>query len=642
MTAPRARIAALLLAIGFLVSGLTGAAAAAETQDDRGFVPGPCAVDVPDARLDDVRCGTFTAPERRTVDADPERTVRLPVVVILDDSPDHATDPLVVPISGSVDGSSLGALSYFLEEPAWVGPRDVILVEQRGNLHAEPSLDCPEVDGVLASAQRLDALAACRARLLDEGVDLAAYTSAASAVDLADLRVALGYDTWNLYGAGDGARLAMTVLRDQPAGLRSVILDSTYPPDLDLAAALPAGAQSALDALFADCRADPACRTRYPDLPVRLARALERELAVVIDDPATGARTTVTVDGDAFAGQLLTALRTPGGPRVVPYLIDRVAQGDAGAALPLAQRIAELGSRSSEGRDLSLACAEEAPFSDPALVEQARAASPLAGHVDLADRREAECAVWDVPPADVRESAPVSSAVPALVIAGEYDPAAAWSDLAATGLSRHYSFVVPSTGAAPVWNGGCAASIARAFLDDPAVAPRAGCVDRVPATGFLTTADIDPTAAIFGLEADLRTSPRPGQVGILLATVLVFVGTLAYGVVYAVRRRWDAPAGAVFAAVAAAALNLLFVGVMALVLIRADPLVLEYGLPVAAWPLLLLPFAALACAIVLIVLLIRAWRVDDGGTAHRVILTVSALGTLGFAVWLLTRGLLAL
>ncbi len=124
--------------------------------------------------------------------------------------------------------------------------------------------------------------------------------------------------------------------------------------------------------------------------------------------------------------------------------------------------------------------------------------------------------------------------------------------------------------------------------------------------------------------------------------LLLLAGTLVYGVLYALRRRWDAPAGAVFAAVSAASLNLAVTGIVALVLANADPLILEYGLPAAAWPVLLLPFAALACAVVLVALLVRSWMRDDGTLAHRLVLTVSALASLGFAAWLLVRGLLAL
>jgi pimeloyl-ACP methyl ester carboxylesterase len=82
-----------------------------------------------------------------------------------------------------------------------------------------------------ANAIEVEAMLRCRDRLIQEGIDLSAYNSAASAADVNDLRIALGYDQVNLYGVSYGSRLALTVMRDYPGILRSVILDSTYPPE---------------------------------------------------------------------------------------------------------------------------------------------------------------------------------------------------------------------------------------------------------------------------------------------------------------------------------------------------------------------------------------------------------------------------
>ena len=60
----------------------------------------------------------------------------------------------------------------------------------------------------------LEAKAACRDRLDAAGINLSAYNSAASAADLNDLRQALGYESWNLYGVSYGARLALTATPD--------------------------------------------------------------------------------------------------------------------------------------------------------------------------------------------------------------------------------------------------------------------------------------------------------------------------------------------------------------------------------------------------------------------------------------------
>lgn len=69
-----------------------------------------------------------------------------------------------------------------------------------------PSLDCPEVDAYLEyeDSGYDDILVAGGGlpwhRLTLDGVDVAQYNSANSAADVADLRLALGIDEWNLYG----------------------------------------------------------------------------------------------------------------------------------------------------------------------------------------------------------------------------------------------------------------------------------------------------------------------------------------------------------------------------------------------------------------------------------------------------------
>ena len=50
--------------------------------------------------------------------------------------------------------------------------------------------------------------------------------------DLTDLRHVLGIKQWNLHGVSYGTRLALSVMRDAPEGVRSVILDSPYPPEV--------------------------------------------------------------------------------------------------------------------------------------------------------------------------------------------------------------------------------------------------------------------------------------------------------------------------------------------------------------------------------------------------------------------------
>ena len=76
---------------------------------------------------------------------------------------------------------------------------------------------------------------ACRARLVEDGVELDAYDTPATVLDVEDLRTALGIDEWNLFGVSYGTTVALEVVRQHPESVRSVVLDSAYPTDVPVA-----------------------------------------------------------------------------------------------------------------------------------------------------------------------------------------------------------------------------------------------------------------------------------------------------------------------------------------------------------------------------------------------------------------------
>jgi len=627
-----------------------------------------CPVVVPPEHAERITCGVLTVPERRAAGSDPERTLSLPVAIIASTSRDPASDPLVYPTNGGPGQASLTSLGYFLEYADWASDeRDIILIAQRGSALADPSLDCPEldsahfiIDGKRLSGADRDAryerqLAACRDRLIAEGVDLAAYTSAESAADLADLRTALEYDEWNLYGMSYGSRLALTTMRDRPEGLRAVILDGVYPPHINAYEETPAALLAAIDTLFAECAADSECSDQYPDLDESLSAALDRAaetpFSVTVKHPVDRSPVAVEVNDTDLLGGLFDALYDPNVVRVLPYLIDRLARGDVEAVTTLAQQNIDYADQTAEGLYLSVECAEEAPFNDDTRIAAALEADPLLDHYAIHDRFREDCAAWGVATLPATENAPVASGIPTLLTSGGFDPVTprAWSEAAAEHLSVPYVFHFPRMGHGAVagsWFDDCAASIAQQFLRDPVTPPDASCIDATPAVDFVTAADIRPTSAIDRLNSDVVQDRDPLQIALLGFTIIVFVSTLVYGAVYGLvwlrHRRGDAPGGSVLAAVTSAGLNLAYLGGLLFVLLNTDPLILRFGLPTGVWPLLIVPFAAIGAAILLVVLLVLAWMRDEGTTGHRIALSVSALASMVFALWLLARGLLML
>jgi len=177
------------------------------------------------------RCGFILVPEDR---GKPDgRNIRIRAAVFKSESATPPADPIVF-LDGGPGSNTLEALQYDLEvfEPL-LAERDLLLFDQRGAGSSDPPLECAELKemfyGILGEprtpeehrAQELRDAENCRDTLSRSGADLAAYNSAENAADLEDLRLALGYAQWNLYGGSYGTKLALTAMRDFPAGIRS-------------------------------------------------------------------------------------------------------------------------------------------------------------------------------------------------------------------------------------------------------------------------------------------------------------------------------------------------------------------------------------------------------------------------------------
>lgn len=111
--------------------------------------PVPMIVGIPEADLGpDVVCGSLTVPENRAK-AD-GRTITLTVATLKVQSPDPAREPMVYLNGGP--GSTMLPLGEKLRGMGINRDGDVILVSQRGTLHADPQLTCPEIDAFIAKS----------------------------------------------------------------------------------------------------------------------------------------------------------------------------------------------------------------------------------------------------------------------------------------------------------------------------------------------------------------------------------------------------------------------------------------------------------------------------------------------------------
>jgi pimeloyl-ACP methyl ester carboxylesterase len=450
---------------------------------------------------ENVECRTLTVPEDR---AEPDgRTVQLAIAVFKSTAAEPAPDAWVS-LPGGPGSPLLGAP---IPDPIQA-TRDVVLFDERGVGLSRPSLDCPEYtqaarEGLAVAktveedaADLREAMRACHDRLVGEGVNLSAYNSATSALDVRDAMTALGYRRWNLGGSSYGARLALTIMRDVPDEVRSAFLGSVVsPPTLDWAD-IPNNMQRSLDTLFANCAADASCNSRYPDLEETffdlVSRFNQEPVTLQPQDPVTGEPVTLVITGDRLLRGIFQALYSPELIRLLPATITWTAVGNytlltlVARSLLIPSPIASI----NRGVFYTVRCAEQAPFITPEALaagsEEAReevkqAMVPYFGQL-LFD----VCEFWGVEPLSAIEKQPVASSIPTLLFAGEYDPVTPpdYTMLAAETLSQSYFFELRGF-SHEVGGSGCRADVIVEFLADPTHAPDGSCIEALPPLGFL-------------------------------------------------------------------------------------------------------------------------------------------------------------
>ena len=453
------------------------------TQPD--FVEADCSTWFGRTRGAHVDCGYLSVLEDR---ARPDgNVIRLAVARLRGSVPSPQSDPVIY-LAGGPGESALDKAGSVFREQAFIADtrfiweeRDLILLDQRGVGRSEPRLECPDYRRQRAELpvldldpdelqREVDALLACKRALSEQGIDLSAYTPEAIAADVADLAAAMGYQTYNLYGSSFGTRLALTVMRDFPDHVRSAVLDGVWPPQVNAAEARHANAAAALEALFRRCEADPECSRLYPDL--------EQELWQIVDRYTAHPTTIPKHDGHYLLGRVVESLPSNSWIPYLPFLVHRIAVGDHAVADAFIQPLTPWGAWiHNSAAWTALLCHAEGSFADLSRVLADRAAHPRIGDPETADLVPALCAVWHDPTTGTLDRTPLASAVPTLLLSGEFDPTtpSRWADLAAETLSRSHSFVVPMGGHGVGLDTRCGRALVGAFLTAPGADPSPAC-----------------------------------------------------------------------------------------------------------------------------------------------------------------------
>lgn len=411
-------------------------------------------------------CGTYTVYENRRTRQG--RTIDLYLVVLRATGSERAPDPVFILAGGP--GQAATAFAERLATSPVRRQRDIVLVDQRGTGRSNP-LFCrdqtapthPAVDlqPLFAEQAYRDCLATLRQR-----ADLRQYSTPIAMDDLDEVRRALGYGQINLIGGSYGTRAALVYLRQYPRRVRTAVLNGVAPFALKNPLYHAAGAQEALDRVFALCAADSGCTAAFPNLAgkfERLQQRLRQAPAVAsYDDNETKRQYQLQLTYDAFAEALRVMLYGSNSIRTIPLALNEAFNGDFTVFTRLAVAYNRaLRRQLADGMLLSVVCAEDVARISDQEIDSLTADTFLGDTRVRAQKRV--CDFWpqgELPP---NYSDAIISSVPVLMISGTLDPVTPprWAEALGQQLRNSRHLVLPA-GHHP--GGECIESVIAAFI----------------------------------------------------------------------------------------------------------------------------------------------------------------------------------
>ncbi len=416
--------------------------------------PRPCKIESVEGS---VLCASFPVWENRQT----RKGRKIPInVVILPASSNSASkpkkpDPIFYFAGGPGQGATTTAEGW-AKASALRAERDIVLVDQRGT-GGSNRLDCQlfgnPIDLKLLASTFLEksAVEACR-KELEKKADLAQYNTEYSADDVEEVRRFLGYGKIDVFGGSYGTTSSQVFIRRHPGSVRAAVLDGLAPVDEPIPLHHASAGQRAADLLFAECAADAACHTAFPDPGGELQRVMakvDEGIEVEVLDPRTKEKVKVRPNRGVVADGIRLFLygAEEDGKNSLPLRIHLAAQGNYRPLVESAlQSRLWIDEALEIGMWLSLTCAEDIPRIDPKIVARETAGTYL-GDYRIRTQIEA-CEVWPRGKVSPGYWDLVRSDVPALLISGERDPVTppAFGERVAAGFRNGLHLVKPHGG----------------------------------------------------------------------------------------------------------------------------------------------------------------------------------------------------
>lgn len=451
---------------------------------------------------DSNKVSCFLIPVYKNVEASGSGKYLLAVVIA---KAIHDTkQPPLLYLHGGPGIATIGNLKSYLKSPTWKGlraQRDLVFFDYRGTGFSDPEL-CNYIQDSLAtfssknassqdkSVREIALYRDCREALLTQGINLADFTTSQLATDAEEIRKALQITGWNIYGVSYGTTVALNLLRSFPSNIRSVILDSPFPPNApwnDFVRPFDTCFSALENSLLRDsvnARLFPSIRKDYVAAVSRLNKRPAQ-----LSNEQNGTRTEYTYDGNDFAWSIWSAMLSPKSIPYVPIAIREIANGNDSILQQWSTAFSspDAYGKFSEAQSHAILCFEARPQKFEDTEESLTKEYPDFISYNSGYNTQL-CDVWRPEIANKEIFKPVVSDVPVLILAGEFDPVCPplFGAITAKTLINSTFIIVPAASHAAIHADDCLRKIANDFILNPKEKPSTQCVYERKKIDFVT------------------------------------------------------------------------------------------------------------------------------------------------------------
>lgn len=420
-------------------------------------------------------------------------------VVIAKATQDTEQSPLLY-LHGGPGIATIANLKRYLKSPTWGllrEQRDLIFFDYRGTGFSEPEL-CDHIQDSLAafanassqdiSIRENSLYKKCKETLLNREVSLSDFTSFQLAADAEAIKKALEIEEWNIYGVSYGTTVALNLLRNFPLNIKSVILDSPFPPNapwVDFVRPF----DTCFNALESTVSKDSVSAKIFPSLRKDYVKAVSR-LNKKPAELSNEKNRTHKYTGDAFAWSIWSAMLSPKSIPYVPLAIQEVANGNDSVLRQwsIAFSSPDAHGKFSESQSHAILCFEGRPQKLEDTEESLTRNYPDFASFNSGYNTQL-CDVWRPEIANKEIFAPVVSDIPVLILSGEFDPVCPplFGAITAKTLINSTLIIVPAASHAAIHADDCLRKIANDFFLNPNKKPVTQCVYTRKKVDFVTS-----------------------------------------------------------------------------------------------------------------------------------------------------------